>query len=107
MSDKEEGNRDTECLFNAAQYLIISMMGDLASIREHIGDEDGILAKETIDSVRENIVLLDKICDEFIDLEDDLSDFDKDNDDEDNNDNDEEVIDVIEEAIDTDKELEK
>lgn len=106
MSD-EDLKKDTECLFNATQYLIISMMGDLASVREHIGDEDGILAKETIKSIKENIVLLDKICDEFIDLEDDLSDFDKDNDDEDNNDNDEEVIDVIEEAIDTDKELEK
>jgi len=101
MSNDLNGKEDPgECLFHASQYLIITLISDLTDVRDHLSDGDGSLSKEVISNMRENIGLLDKIADEFIDFDndalgniaDDLEDLEEK---------------LEDEEVDTEKELEK
>jgi hypothetical protein len=65
----EEKGDEKECLFNASQYLIISMISDLTDVRNHFSDGDGDLAVEAIQGMRENLGLLNRIAEDFIDCE--------------------------------------
>jgi ABC-type Zn uptake system ZnuABC Zn-binding protein ZnuA len=101
MSNDLNGKEDPgECLFHASQYLIITLISDLTNVRDLLSDGDGSLAKDVIINMKDNIGLLDKIADEFIDLDngaledivEDLEELEEE---------------LEEEEIDTEKELEK